>query len=324
MEIVLPPKSLLVHMTRTHKNENDKYMKIRIILSAFAALTLLSGCNSDDKQQMSSQNDDGRIPIILSSGIGDGTRASQGLQNTQFRKNQTLDVQITSQDNMTGYDQLTYFASDNAGTLQPLKGVFPFYPTNGSKVDIRAIYPSGYMNSNNFSVTKISQTDPDSYMASDLMFAKVEGISSQSTAVQLTFEHKMTKICVNLTGEGGVSLTNSTVKLLNVKTETSFNPQTGAVRVEDATGASSNILMTTNGAQGCAAIIVPQSKPSGFLLEIGLQNNDVLHYRTVQNIVFEPGKVYTFNVKVIESDISVSTSVTPWTATEDVEEHLEL
>ena len=299
-------------------------MKLRIFLSAFAALALLSGCTSDDKQQVSSQNDDGRIPILLSSGIGGDTRASQGLQNTQFRKNQTMDVQITSQDNMTGYDMLTYFASDNAGTLQPLKGVFPFYPTNGSAVNIRAIYPSGYLNRNNFSVTKNNQTDADAYMASDLMFAKVEGITTQSAAVQLTFRHLMSKICVNLTGEGGVTLTNSTVKLMGVKTETSFNPQTGEVNVADATGASSNILMTTNGAQGCAAIIVPQSKPSGFLLEIGLQNNDVLHYKTVQNIVFEPGKVYTFNVKVIESDISVSTSVTPWTATEDVDEHLNL
>ena len=146
-------------------------MKTKIILSAFAVLALLSGCNSEGEHQSQSQTDDGRIPILLSAGTE--SRASQGLQNTQFRKNQTLDVQITSQDNMTGYDQLTYFASDNTGTLQPLKGVFPYYPTNGSAVDIRAIYPTGYMNSNNFAVTKISQTSPEAYMASDLMFAKV-------------------------------------------------------------------------------------------------------------------------------------------------------
>lgn len=298
-------------------------MKTRIILSAFAVLALLSGCNSDDKQQMSSQNDDGRVPILLSAGTE--TRASQGLQNTQFRKNQTLDVQITSQDNMTGYDQLTYFASDNTGTLQPLKGVFPYYPTNGAAVDIRAIYPTGYMNSNNFAVTKISQTSPEAYMASDLMFAKVEGVTSQSTAVPLVFQHKMTKICVNLTGEGGVTLTNSTVKLLGVKTEITFNPLTGAVDYNDALASSAgDILMTTNGAQGCAAIIVPQKKNSGFLLEIVLRNNDVLHYKTVQDIIFESGKVYTFNVTVIESNISVETAITPWETATDVEDDLKL
>ena len=135
----------------------------------------------------------------------------------------------------------------------------------------------------------------------------------------------MTKICVNLTGEGGVTLTNSTVKLLGVKTEITFNPQTGAVDYNDALASSAgDILMTTNGAQGCAAIIVPQEKNSGFLLEIVLQNNDVLHYKTVQDIIFESGKVYTFNVTVIESNISVETAVTPWGTTTDVEDELKL
>ena len=300
-------------------------MKTRIIITAIAALALLSGCNSDDKQQASSQNDDGRIPILLSAGVGDDTRAGQGIQNTQFKKGQTMDIQITSKDNMTGYDMLTYFASDNAGTLQPSKGVYPYYPTNGANVDIRAIYPTGYMNSNNFSVTKLNQTGQESYMASDLMFAKLEDVEKTTSAVPLVFHHLMSKICVNLTGEGGVVLTNSTVKLLNVMTETTFNAQTGEVDYNNAVGSSAgNILMTNNGAQGCAAIIVPQKKNSGFLLEIILQNNDVLHYKTVQDIIFESGKVYTFNVTVIESNISVNTTVTPWETTTDVEEKLKL
>ena len=300
-------------------------MKTRIFITAFAALALLSGCNSDDKQQASSQNDDGRIPILLSAGVGDDTRAGQGIQNTQFKKGQTMDIQITSKDNMTGYDMLTYFASDNAGTLQPSKGVYPYYPTNGANIDIRAIYPTGYMNSNNFSVTKLNQTGQESYMASDLMFAKLEDVEKTTSAVPLVFHHLMSKICVNLTGEGGVVLTNSTVKLLNVMTETTFNAQTGEVDYNNAVGSSAgNILMTNNGAQGCAAIIVPQKKNSGFLLEIVLQNNDVLHYKTVQDIIFESGKVYTFNVTVIESNISVETTITPWDTTTDVQEDLKL
>ena len=83
--------------------------------------------------------------------------------------------------------------------------------------------------------------------------------------------------------------------------------------------------MTNDGSQGCAAIIVPQKKSSGYLLEIVLQNNDVLHYKTVQDIIFDTGKVYTFNVKVIESNISVSTTVADWDTTPvDVEQYLEL
>ena len=300
-------------------------MKAKIFLLATSVLALLTACNSDGGQQTQTQNADGHIPIMLSAGNDGESRAAQGLQNTQFKKGQTMDVQITSQDNMTGYDMLTYFAADNGGKLQPLKGVYPYYPTNGSKVDIRSIYPTGYMNRSDFSVSKPNQTSQDAYMASDLMFAKVTDVAPSASSVLLTYEHKMTKICVNMTGEGGVTLTNSTVKILGVKTETTFNPQTGEVNVDDASGVASDIKMTNDGSQGCAAIIVPQKKSSGYLLEIVLQNNDVLHYKTVQDIIFESGKVYTFNVTVIESNISVSSTVADWDKTAaDVEQPLQL
>lgn len=295
---------------------------IRIMVCAAVAMAAFTACSSDEATQQTEQ----RLPILLTANSeAQTTRAGQGLQNTQFKKGQDIDVQITSQDNMTGYDMLTYFTSDNAGTLQPKKGVFPYYPVNQAKVDIRAIYPAGYMNKSSFTVQNPSQAGDDAYMASDLMFAKVTDVEPQTDAVQLTFTHKMTKICVNLAKEGGVTLTGATVKLLGVKTQTSFNAQTGEVTTAGATGSPSDIVMTNNGSDPCAAIIVPQVKASGYLLEIVLANNDVLHYKTVQDIIFDTGKVYTFNVTVIESNISVSTTVSEWDTTpEDVEERLKL
>lgn len=296
---------------------------IRLMVCAALATAAITACSSDDA---TTQGAEQRVPILLSANAEEqATRAGQGLQNAQFKKGQEIDVQITADDNMTGYDLLKYFTSDNAGTLQPKLGVFPYYPVNQSTVTIRAIYPTGYMNASSFSVQTITQDRDDAYMASDLMFAKVTGRASQADAVPLTFEHKMTKICVNLSKEGGVVLTNAVVKLLGVKTQTSFNPQTGEVTTTGATGSASDIVMTTDGSDPCAAIIVPQVKPSGYLLEIELANHDVLHYKTVQDIIFDSGKVYTFNVKVIESNISVSTTVTDWDKTPaDTEERLKL
>jgi hypothetical protein len=180
------------------------------------------------------------------------------------------------------------------------------------------------MNASSFTVTPVSQDGDNSYMESDLMFAKVENLDPSDDAVVLNFQHLLTKIQVNLTKEGGVVLTGSTVKLLGVKTTTAFNPLTGEVTKEGASGTASDIVMTMDGADPSAAIIVPQVKESGFLLEIILANNDVLYYKTVQDIPFEGGKVYTFNVKVIESNISVATTVSDWTTTDDTEERLKL
>lgn len=299
-------------------------MNTKILLMALAVAAGFTACSSEDGG--TNQTSEERIPIVLTANADvQTTRAGQGLQNTQFKKGMNIDVQITSQDNMTGYDMLTYFTSDNVGTLQPLKGVFPYYPVNQALVNIRAIYPSGNMNASSFRVTEVSQASDNAYMASDLMFADTVGVAPSDNPVQLKFKHKLTKIQVNLSKEGGVVLTGSTVKLLGVKTETAFNSLTGEVTKEGATGTESNLVMTTDGADPCAAIIVPQVKPSGYLLEIILANNDVLHYKTVQDIPFESGKVYTFNVKVIESNISVSTTVSDWDTTpEDVEDRVKL
>jgi len=298
----------------------NKYI-IKQFAAACVALAALTACSSDNNTQQ--QVSEERLPILLSaSPQGAETRAGQGIQNTQFEEGQEIDVQITSQDNMTGYDMLTYYTSDDQGNMVPKKGVFPYYPVNKAKVDIRAIYPKGKMNASSFTI-EYPQVTKSAYQASDLMFAQVTDISPSSNAVPLTFTHKMSKVMVNLTGEGGVNLTNSVVTLLGVKRVVAFNALTGVVGA--ASGATCNIQMTSDGGVPSACIIVPQSVPRGYLMEILLQNNDVLYYRTVQDMVFESGKKYTFNVKVIESNISVKTSVSDWnTEPEDVEQPLQL
>lgn len=307
-------------------------MKTKIILLAMTAVATFTACNSDGNDEPTAQ--DSRTPIMLSANAEaqNMTRAGQGLQNTQFKKGKDIDVQIYATN--INYDMLTYFTADNAGTLQPRKGVFPYYPTDQSSIRIVGIYPSGYMKASEFSVQKISQASDDAYMKSDLMFADTSGVEPSANVVPLKFKHKMTKIQVNLSKEGGVKLANSVVTLKGVKVTTAFNPQTGAVTIDGATGNGEDIIMTTNGSDPSAAIIVPQVKSSGILLEISLQNNDVLHYKTVQDITFQSGKVYTFNVKVIESNLTVTTTVAPWDtdsdgngttdANDDVEERLKL
>ena len=280
---------------------------IRITVCAAIALTAMTACSSDDA---TSQEGQGKQPILLSTSMQ--TRAGQSIQNVQFEKGQEINVQITAQDNKTKYDQLTYYTSDNAGTIVPKTGVYPYYPTNKAKVNIRAIYPTGYMKATSFSVRN-PQTSKADYMASDLMFASLTDVETPTTETThtLDFKHKMVKVQVNLTAEGGVELQGSQVKLLNVKTQTTFNSTTGVVS-EVGTGSTTDMIISTNGKVGCAAIIVPQSVESGYLIEIVLANNDILNYRTAQTMTFESGKKYTFNIKVIESDITVSTSVSDW------------
>ena len=298
-------------------------MNTKAFLSVLAVTILLLACSSEADSPQSPANN-GRQPILFAAAPTLTTRSSQDLQNTQFMIRQDIDVQITAQDGLTVYDMLTYYIANASGTMLPKMGLYPYYPTNKSKVDIRAIYPTGYFTKDNFTVRN-PQIDDADYMASDLMFASLSDIETPTTDVThvLNFHHLLTKIQVNLTGEGGVNLNNAVITLLGVKTATTFNPLTGVVSAS-ATGSTTDMIIANDGSVPSAAIIPPQQLPSGYFIAIALANNDILYYGTAQSMNFESGKVYTFNIKVIESNITVSTTVTPWEVESYIGERLKL
>jgi len=284
-------------------------MNTKTMLLAMTALLGLSACSSDADEPRSAA--DGRVPILLSASPA-VTRAGQDIQNTQFYKGEEMDVQITAQNGRTTYEQLLYYTSNNSGTLVPKGGVYPYYPTDKSPVNIVAVYPAGNIKASTFTVRSPQVAEAD-YMASDLMLATLAGVATPDTETthELNFKHMLCKVQVNLTGEGGVNLNDSQVTLMGVKVQTSFSARTGTVS-EEGQGTNTDILISRDGSVPCAAVVVPQSVPSGYLLQIVLANNDILNYRTTQSTVYESGKVYTYNVKVIESDITVSTTVSDW------------
>ena len=283
---------------------------------SFAATLLLAlaACSSDNSEE----RPDSRIPIKLTSSNAEMelvTRSSQELQNDGFDVNEQLDVIIEAKDGLTTYDPQIYKVNSLQGQLVPISNTYSYFPINGSGIDIRAIYPKGYTSATQFTV-ETTQTDDNSYKKSDLMFASKSVDVAQSEAVPLTFYHKLTKIQVNLTATGSVDLNGSIVKLLNLYTTAGFDPATGTVG--EPSGNKTNITMSNNGSEPCAAIIVPQSFSNGYLIEIRLANNDILNWRSTQTIPFEGGKVYTYNIEVTESNIKVTSIVEPWITTTDI------
>lgn len=285
---------------------------LKNIFTVTVALLALTACSNDDTEQ---QQQDARVPIKLSSSNVDmdvDVRSGQGIQNDAFETNEQMDVIIESTDGLTTYDPQIYKVTGLQGQLAPISNVYSYYPINGANVNIRSIYPKGYTTETQFSVQP-TQTDDANYKKSDLMFASVADVASQSTAVPLEFHHKLTKICVNLTATGSVDLTGATVKLLNMYTTIEFNPNDGTLG--DPIGSKTNITMSNNAIENCAAIIVPQTFGNGYLLEIRLANNDILNWRSTQTIPFESGRVYTYNIEVTESNIKVTSTIEPWLAT---------
>ena len=302
-------------------------MKIKNhLFMATLSLLALTACSSDDAGRNAADGE-GRIPILLSSGVSAETRAATNIQNDKLDQKTIVDVQIVDKNDKGSltpatYGLLQYQVTDANGTLSPVRKIYPYYPVSGSKVDIYAVYPEGNLDVGSFEV-EANQVGKDAYRASDLMFAKVEDQPAQQAAVVLPFKHMLSKVVVKLTkGPNGEDVKKSKVNLLNVATRVNLTTRGVLGAADDDSRGPVN--MTTEGSVASAAIIVPQSVPAGVLIEVQLANNDIVNYETVQNTVFESGKVYTYNITVIESRLQVTSEVKPWIDTDDLPQTIKL
>lgn len=301
-----------------------KMMNIKQLLITSASLLLLAACSSDDSASKDKTADDGRVPIQLGCSVDDGTRSGTNIQNNKLKQGAVIDVQIEPTDiyATTHYDLLQYQVSNSTGGLTPVKKVYPYYPVEGGTVDIYAIYPVGKLDAESFTV-KDEQLNDQNYKDSDLMFAKVSNQSATQNTVTLPFRHLLSKIIVKLTeGDNGEDVENSKVSLLNVATKINLTGRGELGTVDESS--RTTIKMSNDGSVSSAAIIVPQEVPSGVLIEVKLANNDIVNYKMPQNMIFESGKKYTYNIKVVEETLMVNYEIEPWIETDDFEQNIKL
>ena len=290
-----------------------------------AGLLLLVSCSSDESASNTAVVDDGRIPIMLGSSIGDdATRSGTNIQNNKFKQGAIIDVQIDPVDiyATTHYDLIQYQVSNASGGLTPVKKVYPYYPVEGGNVDIYAVYPVGKLDVESFTV-KTEQLNDANYKDSDLMFAKVSNQAATQNTVTLPFRHLLSKIIVRLTeGDNGENIENSKVNLLNVATKINLSGRGILGTVDESS--RTTVKMSNDGSVASAAIIVPQEVPSGVFIEVKLANNDIVNYKMPQNMIFESGKKYTYNIKVVEETLMVNYDIEPWIETDDFEQNIKL
>src|SRR5574344_2040578 len=267
-------------------------------LAATAALSLsFASCSSNDEESMTPATP---TPISLKNDIDAYTRAGKNVQPTQIVEGSIIGVYsfvhgataVANTKNLQesyGYINIPYTAGAT-GTLTAGEKIY--YPADGTNVDIYAYAPRKTQGNNitniantvlDFSVYA-DQTADTSYVKSDLLWAQStdpNGVAASINAQGLAFNHKLSKITVNLTGDG-----NITTKDLKAARITITNT------IRDA------IMKTSNNEISARAIIAPQTitKDTKFLtITIGTLD----YFCSVPNdITFDSGKAYTFNITV--------------------------
>ncbi len=264
----------------------------RIKFFALASVIALTACqNSENEQQTVEQ----RVPVELKQqalAITE-TRAAQNLNDSYIAAGQKVAVKIT------GDEKIYEYTTDENGAMTA-PDPRPCYPSEGT-IDITAYYPSTA--GETFTVATDQSTDAN-YLASDLMFASKTGQAKTKDAVALEFEHKLSKIAVNVTAKDGINVSSITLK--GVLPTVSFNAATG--EVGNASGDATDIVIVTSGNKGAAVIPAQtlESKTLEIVTDAGTANYPV-------NKTFAASNVYTVNLTLQKTGVNTVAATANWT-----------
>ena len=305
--------------------------KLQFIL-ACAALTALSSCSSDDQSF-----DPNEIRITTNvGGIEATTRAATNIHeaNNGFKIGDNVNIYITENaENPTisyGTSGLLE-ATANSGNVLEFSSK-QYYPSTGNNIDVCGIYPTGIKinsSSQDFSVQTDQSTD-DNYRKSDLMFATVYDHKKEEGPVNLSFQHKLSKVVVKLRHGDGVSsndIENAKVEILKTITKGSIASVTqsemGNISPSNDEGDKLDIIMGEwISSADVAAIVIPQTiissaESSTPLFKVTLSNGATYTYKPTETVTFKAKKVHTYTLKLTTQEITVTSSISNWITGKD-------
>ena len=278
---------------------------------------MMAACTSDEAAQ---QTDGSRVPVGLSYTtqplVETRAAAATNLNNDYIEVGKQVTVRISEthpSDYTTGsFDEYKYTAGESGALALPSPA--PYYPLNGTNVDILAYYPS--FDGTEFSI-QTDQTGNDAYAASDLMWAEpIINTAKSPSNKTLTFAHKMAKLIVTATAGTAVTQINS-VTLKQVKPTVTFNKLNGAVSGLTGDAGDVKIVKYETATSVSGAAVIPEQTITGALLEIGVTleggTPGTATYTVPSGKTFTAGSVYTLDITVSYPEVEAETAITGWT-----------
>ena len=199
------------------------------------ALALLAGamvsCSTEDTAP-STQND--KVAVQFTGGISVNTRAA-GLawaEGDMIGIFMTGTKQPLSADAIQeGVDNICYQTSGSIGFSPVSGGKTVFFPIDGD-VDFYSYYPQTTVN--DYKVA-LNMADQKSQEAIDFMYAKTTGCNKAKPQVDLKFNHKLSKLILNVQPGNGLTqddLNKLTVTIKDQNTTATFNLADGVISGE--------------------------------------------------------------------------------------------
>ena len=283
----------------------------------FGVIALVFMSCSDKNEVINPGLPQGKTPIRLSSSVN---LLRSDSQNTQIVSGQKVGFFL----NTTG--KLVYNINNEALTADGEGGFTHssmYYPTEGETFEFSAYHPysetglsGGFIN---FSINADQSVKTD-YLNSDLIYSNKEDIERTQDAVPLTFVHKLSRVTFVIKKGDGVDIGDlNKIEILNVLPSVKMNIIDGELSNVSGDPATVNAFGVTGSAEegvltlsGSAAIIVPQIVDEGSkLLRITI-GETIYTYTTVEDIEFEGGNSYEFQIEISSQSVLLSSTISNW------------
>lgn len=284
-------------------------MKKSYFLLAASAL-MIAACSNEESGNQSVQSPE---VISLSATVSGGMRASGvNLQNAQFVSGASIHVEAYKHGEGTAYDNGNY----TTGAAGAMTGSLT-YPATGENIDICAYYPASVKSSTTSFTVQTDQSSDANYQNSDLMYADKLEDKAKGPTHNLTFNHALSKIIVNIQAGTGVTDADITtwvtaVNIKNTKHTAGFTITDGAVGTIGESGETTDINITGTKTSN-EGIIVPQTVAAGEFITVTYKGNDY-NYELTADKEFEAGHKYTYTLTLRAGGISLkSLEINDWT-----------
>lgn len=266
-------------------------------------ILLIAACSSDDHIEKP-QNEEGQIPVLLST-RAEGSNWDTGSQVGLFMVYGTMQSTNNYQNNLL---------LQNNGTASWTSQHPIYWIDDGTAADFIGYSPYNSDIPDAFAYSfqvNADQSSSDRQKASDFMWGKLATQTPNDQVLNMTLGHLFSRVIVHVVaGEGFTEqeLRDGTlsVRLNAIRTQATINLATGVVT---AVGDPTAITPLDEGELTYSAVVVPQQIAQKELITINFVGFD---YPFTHTITFETCKQYTFTVTLKKISSGLNIGISDW------------
>ena len=292
-----------------------KTSKFLMMVALVGAVTF-TACNNDDEPVT---ND--KVAVQFSAGIGGnvatGTPETRAAGTTWAAGDDIGIFTVANGTTTPAIDaNMQYETTAGNGTFTSIDAANTIYYPGSGTIDFIAYYPyaSGTVLGTPIEVNIGTTQTATSQATFDLLYtATTAGYTSASpTTVPLTFDHKLSKLVMNLVAGSGATLSNVSVSIKGTRINNTFNLSTGALGTADAwTAAITPRQITANSSYD--AIIMPSSYADG-VASVEITAGGEVYTWDCGAITFAPGSEHIYTITLTKGGgVTVTGTINPWT-----------